>query len=446
MLERLPRPWRNLSLALLAVLVLWFCWWVRSVLNPLILGYLLAYIMAPVVRRLEKRGLSHRTAANLIFVGGGLAALVIATGLAYQSWRFTRDLIGDLGGPPVEAATDGAQGEDAAAPLLLRIERSAVRGIAWVENRLEGLGLGLFESPEPAPDAQEPPGGEGETAEPGEPPEGEEVPGAADGATAGVESLREFFSEDLTAIGLAVKDWLTSEEVLGTAGEAGARATGGVFRFLVRLLREVIGLGTLLMLLPIYTYFLLFELDRIHGFVHRYLPHRDRDRITRVGAQIGEVLSNFFRGRLIVCLLKGLAISIGLALFGVPYSLLLGMASGFLSLIPFVGPTMGFAVSCVIGLSEFDVLGSLWRNILVFSAGELIEGYVLLPKILGNTLGLHEIVVLASLMVGGAALGMFGMLIALPVTATLVILAREFVLPALAAWADESAPGGATPR
>ena len=79
----------------------------------------------------------------------------------------------------------------------------------------------------------------------------------------------------------------------------------------------------------------------------------------------------------------------------------------------------------------------LIRTVSVFGVAEMLEGYVLVPKVLGESLGLHPVVVLASVFVGGAALGMFGFLIALPLTAVLVILAKEFVLPAMAAFADE---------
>jgi predicted PurR-regulated permease PerM len=74
----------------------------------------------------------------------------------------------------------------------------------------------------------------------------------------------------------------------------------------------------------------------------------------------------------------------------------------------------------------------------VFVLGEVGEGYVLMPKVLGDRLGLHPVVVLASLMICGSALGMFGLLLALPLTAAIVILTRELVLPALKAFADGS--------
>jgi predicted PurR-regulated permease PerM len=101
---------------------------------------------------------------------------------------------------------------------------------------------------------------------------------------------------------------------------------------------------------------------------------------------------------------------------------------------------VGFLGASLIGIVEHGVLGSLVRTGIVFGLGELLEGYVLIPKVLGDSLGLHPLVVLFAILAGGAALGMFGILIALPLTASLVILAREFLLPALQQFADEDAP------
>lgn len=428
MLERLSPQRRNLALLVLGILVAFFAWKVRAVLNPLILGYLLAFIVAPLVRKLEDRGFSRRTAANLIFVSAAGLTLVLGLILYRQGARLVDELISSVvqetepgedggGGASSEGTEEGASGADSPpdddvvgansdSPSTENGPRKD-SFLARIRNRLDvvvteaGTRLGILEE------------GTADT-------EGPTIFGLA-----------------LTDLGESLHQKLLSDDILDSAGQAGIKATGGLFRFLIWVLDSLIGIGALISLLPVYTYFLLFELDRIHAFVARYLPNRDRDRIVSVGRQIGEVVSNFFRGRLLVCFFKGLVISIGLWVLGIPFAFLIGMTSGFLSLIPFVGPMIGFVVSLVLSLSGFEFLGALWRNATVFVAAELLEGYVFLPKILGDSLGLHEVVVLAAIMVGGAALGMFGMLISLPLTASIVILAKEFVLPALAKMADE---------
>jgi predicted PurR-regulated permease PerM len=239
--------------------------------------------------------------------------------------------------------------------------------------------------------------------------------------------------------------WLAEEGRLQQAGEAGLRAAGGAWSVVRRLFGSLLTFGGYLLLVPIYTWFLLFELERISAFVQRYIPHGERERFGRIGSQIAEMLGSFFRGRMLVCLLKGLVLAVVLKLAGFPYALLVGVVSGFLSLVPFVGPACGYGLAFVLGLLEFSLASCAIRIAIVYSIGELMEGYVLLPRVLGDSMGLHPIVVIASLMVFGAALGLFGMLLALPLTSVAVIVARELVLPALAELAEGRGGSGARP-
>ena len=210
-----------------------------------------------------------------------------------------------------------------------------------------------------------------------------------------------------------------------------------------------------LALLPVYTYFLLFELERIHELVRQHVPKRERERVTRIGRRVGEVIASFFRGRLLICLLKGLVLAFGLTILQVPYGFLLGVLSGFLSLVPFVGPMIGFGATFLISLQGADPESAgIWMSLAliggVFMLAEILEGYVFIPKILGDSLGLHPVVILLSVFVGGAALGFFGFLIAVPLAATLIILFRELVMPALEDFAEEDShvdgPPGAARR
>ena len=232
-------------------------------------------------------------------------------------------------------------------------------------------------------------------------------------------------------------------------GETTLEVADRSLRFLASFFARMLSIAGMFLLLPLYTYYFLFVQKDLHGFVQSCLPRRDRERISRVGFDIGQVVASFFRGRLSVCLIKGVILWIGLALAGVEYAFLFGMLSGLLSVVPFFGPFLGFIATFAIdlplhsegtlfGMDTHGVLPSLVRTGLVFGLAELIEGYVLVPRILGDSLGLHPLVVFVSLLAGGAALGMLGVLIALPLTAVLVILVKEFVLPALHDFAEES--------
>jgi len=400
MLDRLTPAWRRAVLVALAFVVLWFCWSVRSVLNPLILGYLLAFVLHPLVLTLERRGWKRQLAVNFIF--GAFAVLLMAIGVVifFQGRGLARELASEQGlGAKVTQRVDEAL--DKYKPQ-----------IQWVIEHLPRDKKPVVgPTPDPAAEVPNPP------------------------------------AEELSAASLSKQfkdwsmEWFTPQRT-EDAGRVATSALGAGFGVLKGVFGSVLELFGLLILLPIYTWFLLFELERIHSFVARYLPRRDRERIVRIGGQVGEVLANFFRGRLLVCLIKGGILALGLWIAGVDFALLLGLGTGFLSLVPFVGSLVGFVLALLVGLLEFEVATALWHVGLVFFAAEMIENYLLLPRILGESLGLHPVVVIFALMAGASSMGMFGLLIALPLTATIVILGREFLLPVLADIADKDGKRG----
>ena len=381
MLERLSRRNRNIALAILAVLLLWFCWSIRSVLNPLLLGYLLAYILHPLVLRIERLGMTRRTAVNLTFGMGFLGALLISLAIVSQMSELGSDYLEDRTGVIESEAEPLESSRNFRERLQVRVDELYERFREW--------GLESVATPS--------------------------VPDFSSTAKSVAEYLSEHTDESLEVAGRGVS-------------------------LLNRAVRWVMRIGGLFVLVPLYTYYFLFVLRPVHETLRRYLPKRDRERIARIGGKIGEVIASFFRGRLTVCFFKGLFLSIGLTIADVKYAFVFGMLSGFLSILPFFGPFLGFLAAFIVGIVGHGVLGALLRTGIVFGLAELIEGYVLIPKILGDTLGLHPLVVFFSLLAGGAALGILGVLAALPLTASIVILVQEFVLPALKDWADEDPP------
>tara|TARA_R110002072_G_scaffold107777_17_gene234228 strand:- start:946 stop:2286 length:1341 start_codon:yes stop_codon:yes gene_type:complete len=424
MLERLPRGKRNMALALLAVLMILFIWKVQEVLNPLFLAYILAWIVHPMVLRLEGRGWTRMKAVNVIY--GATIVLVLIGGLGF--WIQGSALLGRV--------LDKDKG------LLQEVDDNFGKFID--DNRdswLWSMVLPDDEATENVPEGglQPPTGGElsgpegGATNEQGEsqPEEGENSD-AAQSATAKAE---EPAPEEET--------WETVDFLrqLFSSGDPDGRnkALVGAGSAVTHWFGSIIGFFSMLVLLPIYTWYLLFELERIHAGIRKYVPARERERVSRIARQIGDVLTNFFRGRVVVCALKGVLISVGLLLAGVPYALFLGMVSGFASLIPFVGAFLGYGFSFVVSLvaPEASFMFNFVVVSVVFGVAEIIEGYVLVPRILGDSLGLHPLFVFVAIFIGGATLGMFGFLIALPLAAAGMILVRELVVPALRQFADE---------
>jgi len=394
MLERVTPAWRNAILLVLGVLVLWFGWSVRAVLNPLIAAYFLAYVVHPMVLRLEKRGFARRAAVNVIFIGALLSSVLIAGLFLVQG----RGLLGEI------SRSDG---------LASTVQDRLDTFVNEHEGKFQWL-LDRMESEEEL----EANGADSTIADSGE------------------MDFADFSSEMMSRL---ADEFGGGEGVtISKAGKVGWDAAGSAAHFVAGLFGSFMALATFLFLLPIYTWFLLFELGNIHGFVSRYLPRRDRDRFSRIGHQIGEVLSSFFRGRLLVALLKGLYMSVFLWAVGVDYALIIGLGSGFLSLVPFVGAFIGGVFAFSVATLTLPFGPALLWTVVIFGSAETIEGYILIPKIIGDSLGLPPIVVLFSVFIGGAALGIFGLLLALPLTACLLILVREFVLPPLAKLADET--------
>jgi predicted PurR-regulated permease PerM len=386
MLERLSPARRNLALLALGAVALWFCWIVRGVLNPLLIGYLLAFILHPLVVRVEKRGMSRRSAVNLIFASGFLLAVLMTIGLVSQLRALAIEVYGNI--KSLAAAPEGQE-----LPLHDRLQDKLD------EFTLTLNGWGLDVKPIAVPE---------------------------------LDTVRE----------LAVKFFNAHGD---TAGRTGLLWAGRGLSFVARFVGGVLSAAGLFLLVPLYTYYFLFVLGPMHESIRRYFPRRERARLTRVAERIGEVVASFFRGRLSVAFFKGLFLAVGLTIADMPYGFLFGMLSGFLSIVPFVGAFAGFVLALFVGILDHGVIGSIVRAGLVFGAGELVEGYVLVPRILGEKLGLHPLVVFFALLAGGAALGMLGLLLALPITAALVILIQEFVLPALRQFADESPLAGPSP-
>ncbi|MCP3916400.1 MAG: AI-2E family transporter [bacterium] len=428
MIERLSKNKRNVALAVLAVLVIWFSWTVRSVLNPLVLGYMLATILHPMVEGVERTGWSRRAAVNVIFILFSLVFLGIGFGVYVQGRMLVRDVF--------ESNVDVFKKvEDSFDDF---VEEHSFLANWLADEPVDGDEPVDVDSPADGEPTQDPPEGD--------PPEGQ--PDEEEGADQGAQDAGSEGEEDLPGEKqqdeqqylreLLITGWQALSKEQAGAGMA-LKGAGTMWSLLQRWFGSILGFATLVTMLPLYTYFLLFELDKVHGFVRRYLPVGERKRLTDIARQIGEVLANFFRGRLTICFLKGMLLTTGMWIADIPYALLLGMGSGFLALVPFVGPLIGFVIAFTIGFLPENVtfLSVLVRTGLVFVIAEILEGYILVPKILGDSLGLHPVVVLVSVFVGGAALGMFGFLIAIPLTASLVIIARELVMPALAQFADE---------
>jgi len=215
------------------------------------------------------------------------------------------------------------------------------------------------------------------------------------------------------------------------------RIVGDVFTYLTGGIASVLSIFTFLALVPVYLFFLLKNLNPWwDGFTH-WIPRAYRTPTLATLGRIHRANMSFFRGQLTICFLEGLIILIGLKSIGVGYSLLFGILYAVLSVVPYLGVTVMFATVELYVLADTGQFGSqFWLAAGVFGLIQVLEAAVFQPMILGKETGLHPIMIILALLCASQLLGVFGMLLAIPLASTLKILFEDYVQPLFEDVAD----------
>jgi predicted PurR-regulated permease PerM len=178
--------------------------------------------------------------------------------------------------------------------------------------------------------------------------------------------------------------------------------------------------------LPVYFAFFLMADPGKFSDLERYLPFlkpETRKDLVYLAQEFVNMVVSFFRGQLIVALLQGLLFAIGFSAVGLRYGFVLGLVLGFLNIIPYLGSIVGLSVALLLALFQNDGGWVLVAWVLgVFAVVQMIEGYLLTPKIMGDRTGLHPVAIIVAIFFWGSALGgILGMILAIPLTAFLVV-------------------------
>lgn len=178
-------------------------------------------------------------------------------------------------------------------------------------------------------------------------------------------------------------------------------------------------------IIPVYLFYLLADLPQLKTFVASFIPDRFRETFHEKSKEVDTVLSGFIRGQLLVCAILAILYSIGLYLIGIDLAVAIGMLAGGMFIIPYVGTVIGIVLSMLMALLKFhDLLHPLlclgW-----FVLVQGLEGIIITPKIVGDTVGLHPLVALVALLLGGQLFGIMGMLMAIPLTAVIQVFLRS---------------------
>jgi len=333
----MTRRERGVFWAALLVAVVFGLYVLRDVLVPFVAGMAVAYLLDPVVDRLER-----------IRIGRGLATFLVLFG-------FFAVAIGML--------------------LLL---------IPLLQTQVEKLATAL--------------------------------PGYVEMARNRLGPLLERFNEGLDPREAIDKvSGMTGDLVSWVGGLVGQVISGGF---------AIANLLSLLLITPIVSFYLLRDWDRMVATVDGWLPRAQAATIRTQVDAVDRTLAAFVRGQGMVCLILGVFYAAGLSFAGLDFGLVIGLFSGLISFVPFVGAFIGGVLSVGLALAQFDS----WQPVAVvagvFVAGQLIEGNFLTPNLVGDAVGLHPVWVIFGLLAGGALFGFVGVLLAVPAAAVIGVLVR----------------------
>jgi predicted PurR-regulated permease PerM len=181
---------------------------------------------------------------------------------------------------------------------------------------------------------------------------------------------------------------------------------------------------TLAVVTPVVGFYLLRDWPKVIGMVDAWLPHRYAEVIRAQAREVDRILSAWVRGQALCCLLLALYYALALTIAGLDLGLIVGLAAGMLSFIPYVGSITGGVTALGLAMAQFPA----WRGVIVVACvlvlGQTLEGYVIYPRFLGDRVELPAVWVIFALFAGGAAFGFLGVMLAVPVAATIGVLCR----------------------
>lgn len=238
---------------------------------------------------------------------------------------------------------------------------------------------------------------------------------------AGIPWLEKTFRVDIDRLDMdLISGWLSSYWQ-----EAGT-AAGNVLTRVAQSSMDILSLMGLVALVPVVMFYLLMDWDKLLQNIRESIPRQHEPLISRIAAECDDVLSAFVRGQFIVMLLLGIIYAAGLQIVGLKLGILIGLLAGLGSIIPYFGFTIGIVSATIATLFQFgfdsDHLLMVWA---VFMVGQILEGWVLQPYLIGDKIGLPPVAVIFAIMAGGQLFGLVGMLLALPVAAIIMVLLRH---------------------
>ncbi len=411
---------RDLLLVALVAGLVWLGHAMRAVTVPLLVALLLAYLFEPMVARLSQRPrLSrHMVVGGLLVTVGVLLVGVLAVVIPVVVTQ-TTDLVDKFQNGQVRRT---AMTISSHFPEQLRTQ---------AEELIDHLPAG----PGAAPGVQATPA---EGQEPAVPAEVVRDVAGPDTVPADQEAvIRSIVRDEISRTAIDTVE--EPRRWLGVA-KGGATAAG-------KLLVGIVKLGFVAFLIPFYFFFFSIWYPSVIRFGRNLIPESNRPHTLELLQKMDNVVAGFVRGRIVISLIMGVMLAAGWKIIGVPYSIVLGLVVGLFCAVPYLG---GVGVPIAVGLlavrelSQPEGMAMVWWGIILwptlwFAIVQFIEGYALTPMIAGKATNLDPVTILVAVLAGGSIMGIYGMLLGIPVAACIKVLFSDVVLPKIHAWTSGEA-------
>lgn len=204
------------------------------------------------------------------------------------------------------------------------------------------------------------------------------------------------------------------------AGGVAATVLGGISKSGL----AILGWIATISLIPVVTYYFLRDWQSMLDRLQALIPRPVEPTFMKLARESDAVLGNFMRGQISVMLVLGMIYALGLWLVGVEFGFLIGFIAGLVSFVPYLGAFVGISAALIAALVQGMDPMHLGLVVAVFMIGQTLESFILTPWLVGDSIGLHPVAVIFSIMAGGQLFGFLGVLLALPVTAVVMVLLR----------------------
>lgn len=231
--------------------------------------------------------------------------------------------------------------------------------------------------------------------------------------------------KDRLGLDVALMDFNTLKQSLSSYWKTAGGIAASVVSSISRSGLVLFGWIANFLLMLVVTFYLLRDWDILVAKIHALLPRKSEKMVVIFAKESDQVLGAFLRGQMMVMLVLAMVYTLGLKLAGLDMALLIGGMAGLVSFVPYLGFIVGIVVASIAALMQYQDVIHLLYVAIVFMVGQMLEGMLLTPWLVGDKIGLHPVAVIFAVLAGGQLFGFVGVLLALPVAAVIAVALRH---------------------